>query len=99
MKQKIIDTIKGKFVQKFLFSLMALILGFFNLFSFQGVLAASTFNTGASDLPLRVGNATQRSGTLKCVTSLSGVNSGDELKFQVYYHNAAILPQTMPRLH
>ena len=88
MKQKTIDTIKGKFVQKFLFSLMALILGFFNLFSFQGVLAASTFNTGASDLPLRVGNATQSSGTLNWGTSLSGVNSGDELKFQVYYHNA-----------
>ena len=88
MKQKIIDIIKGKFVQKFLFSLMALILGFFNLFSFQGVLAASTFNTGASDLPLRVGNATQSSGTLNWGTSLSGVNSGDELKFQVYYHNA-----------
>ncbi|MDD4439000.1 MAG: hypothetical protein PHS04_13355, partial [Tissierellia bacterium] len=50
--------------------------------------ATNNFNTGASDLPLRIGNATQSSGTLNWGTSLSGVNSGDELKFQVYYHNA-----------
>ncbi|MFA7141802.1 MAG: hypothetical protein WC157_00665, partial [Candidatus Paceibacterota bacterium] len=80
MKQKILNLIK----EKFLF--IALILGFF--FS-QGVFAASNFNTGANDLPLRVGNATQSSGTLNWGTSLSGVNPNDDLRFQVYYHNAS----------
>ena len=90
MTQQIIyKIVEGKLVQKFIFSLMALILGFCNFFSFQAVFAASDFNTGASDFPLRVGNATQSTGTLNWGTSLSSVNQGDELKFSTYYHNAS----------
>ncbi|HOI60334.1 MAG TPA: hypothetical protein PKU93_03350 [Candidatus Pacearchaeota archaeon] len=90
MVQKIIYNI-GKWgaIQKFLFSLLALTIGFLNFFPLGNVLAASDFNTGASDYPLRIGNTTQSSGSLNWATSLNGVNPGDELKFQVYYHNAA----------
>ncbi|MDD4358533.1 MAG: hypothetical protein PHY30_01815, partial [Candidatus Pacebacteria bacterium] len=66
-------------MQKFLFSLMALIIGFCNYFSFGVVFAASEFNTGASDAPLEVGNATQSTGTPNWGSSINGVNPGDSL--------------------
>ncbi|MDD4358422.1 MAG: hypothetical protein PHY30_01245 [Candidatus Pacebacteria bacterium] len=46
------------------------------------------FNTAAQDKPLRGLNYTQNpsSGWL---TSLSGANPGDDLRFNVYYHNAS----------
>jgi uncharacterized repeat protein (TIGR01451 family) len=81
MKKQILNTIK----RKFLFLLGIVFLG---SFLYHGISFASNFNQGASDFPLRVGNATQSSGTLNWGTSLSGVNPGDHLKFQVYYHNA-----------
>ncbi|NMB47285.1 hypothetical protein GYA01_00405, partial [Patescibacteria group bacterium] len=81
MKKQILNTIK----RKFLFLLGIVFLG---TFLCHGISFASNFNQGVSDFPLRVGNVTQSSGTLNWGTSLSGVNPGDQLKFQVYYHNA-----------
>ncbi len=46
------------------------------------------FNTESTDHPLRGYNYTQDTGT-DWRTPLTGVNAGDELRFNVYYHNAS----------
>ncbi|MDD2909479.1 MAG: hypothetical protein PHU74_00960, partial [Candidatus Pacebacteria bacterium] len=52
------------------------------------VVLPKNFNSESKDRPLKVLNYTQdRSSDWK--TSLSGVNPGDELRFNAYYHNAS----------
>ncbi|MDD4358424.1 MAG: hypothetical protein PHY30_01255 [Candidatus Pacebacteria bacterium] len=51
-----------------------------------GVMPA-TFNNGPSDYPLRAADFTQDESVWS--KNLPYVNSGDELRFKVYYHNSA----------
>ncbi|MDD3509709.1 MAG: hypothetical protein PHI82_00225, partial [Candidatus Pacebacteria bacterium] len=66
-----------------LFALISVFLGI-NLNAF----AFSDFNSDPRDTPLEGINFTQdRSNVWK--SSLTNVNPGDQLKFNVYYHNAS----------
>ena len=47
------------------------------------------FNKSSADHPLRLGNHTQAAGTQNWTTDLVGVNTNDELRFSVYYHNSS----------
>ncbi|MDD4358421.1 MAG: hypothetical protein PHY30_01240, partial [Candidatus Pacebacteria bacterium] len=84
MLKKIKDLINKVKSKKAIFMLTFL---FFTLCT-SSVFAASTFNSDPLDKPLRGLNYTQNpsSGWL---TSLSGANPGDDLRFNVYYHNAS----------
>ncbi|MFA7170238.1 MAG: hypothetical protein WC178_05325, partial [Candidatus Paceibacterota bacterium] len=78
--------IKDKILKnKKIFAIIATIFAFLSI---QIVLAALSFNSDARDYPLSVGNHTQNPGQT-WATSLTSVNPGDELRFRVYYHNAA----------
>ena len=80
------NIIKIKFKKKFF--VFATLFSIFLLGISPNIFAASNFNSESSDYSLRALNFTQdRSNEWK--TSLSGVNPGDELRFNVYYHNAS----------